>query len=391
MRQARFAVTSGGARVKVTKIETFKYWINWCNWLFVKVSTDEGLYGWGEGSLHGAIESVETAIHELGAVLIGQDPAGVERHWQTLYQAWRWRGGATLSTALAALDIALWDIEGKRLGVPVYRLLGGPFRDRLRGYASHWLAGAETPEQAYAGAQEAVRRGFTAFKWTAFNAERLRENEAREIAQKAALMAAAREGAGPEVEIYVECAERLSPRTALLAANAFLPYRPGWFEEPIPFENAAAMVRLQHELPVPIATGERLLSRWEYGELLAQGGCKVAQPDLMHAGGITEVRKIAALADMHYIPIAPHNPGGPICMLAAMHLAAAIPNFLILEQMEEERALRDQLCTEPVRYHDGFFALPTGPGLGTDLHLDRLAAHNFRPQLAARSSESLWR
>ncbi|MGN6673737.1 MAG: galactonate dehydratase [Thermomicrobiales bacterium] len=377
--------------MKITRIETFKYWIDWCNWLFVKVSTDEGLYGWGEGSLHGAIESVETALHELGAVLIGQDPAGVERHWQTMYQAWRWRGGATLATALAALDIALWDIEGKRLGVPIYRLLGGPFRDRLRGYASHWLAGAETPEQAHAGAQEAVRRGFTAFKWTAFNAERLRENEAREIAHKAALMAAAREGAGPEVEIYVECAERLSPRTAVLAANAFLPSRPGWFEEPIPFENTAAMVRLQQELPVPIATGERLLSRWEYGDLLAQGGCKVAQPDLMHAGGITEVRKIAALADMHYIPIAPHNPGGPICMLAAMHLAAAIPNFLILEQMESERVLRDQLCTEPVQYHDGFFALPTGPGLGTDLRLDLLTAHNFRPQPVARSSESLWR
>ena len=263
--------------MKISKIETFTYWIEWCNWLFVKVSTDEGLHGWGEGSLHGAVRSVETAIQELGAALIGQDPAGVERHWQALYHAWRWRGGATLSTALAALDIALWDIEGKRLGVPIYRLLGGPFRPRLRAYASHWLAGAQTPEAAFEGAREAVRRGFTAFKWTAFDRE-------------------------------------------------------------------------------------RLLSRWEFRELLESGGCKVIQPDLMHAAGITEVRKIAALADTYYIPVAPHNPGGPICMLAAMHLAAAIPNFLILEQMEDERPLRDQLCTEPVRYADGSFALPTGPG-----------------------------
>ena len=376
---------------KIAKIETFKYWIEWCNWLFVKVTTDDGLYGWGEGSLHGAIESVEAAIHELGPVLIGRDPSGPERHWQALYHAWRWRGGPTLATAIGALDIALWDLEGKRLGVPVYRLLGGPFRTQLRGYASHWLSGVTTPEAAYDGAHEAVRRGFTAFKFGPFHPDRLRENEAKAIRDAAALMAAAREGAGPDVEIYVECGERLSPRTAVLAAQAFLPYRPGWFEEPIPFENARAMIQLQRELPVPIATGERLLSRWEYRELLAEGGCKIAQPDLMHAAGITEVRKIAALADTYYIPIAPHNPGGPICTLAAMHLAAAIPNFLILEQMEGERALRDQLCTVPVAFQDGHFALPTGPGLGTDLRLDLLEERRYRPQPVSGSTESLWR
>ncbi len=377
--------------MKITKIETHKYWISWCNWLFVRVTTDEGVYGWGEASLHGALESVEAAIHELGAVLIGQDPSGPERHWQAMYHAWRWRGGPTLFSAMAALDIALWDIEGKRLGVPVYRLLGGPMRTRLRGYASHWLSGVTTPEEAYNGAQEAVRRGFTGFKWGPFDPVQLRANEARALRHATALMAAAREGAGPDTEIYVECGERLSPRTAVLAANAFLPYRPAWFEEPIPFENPRAMIRLQQELPVPIATGERLLSRWEYRELLEGGGCKIAQPDLMHAGGITEVRKIATLADTYYIPIAPHNPGGPICTLAAMHLAAAIPNFLVLEQMEEERALRDELCTVPVAFAGGDFILPTGPGLGTDLNLELLADRAFRPQPVSVSSESLWR
>jgi galactonate dehydratase len=376
--------------MQITKIETFTYWIEWCNWLFVKVSTDEELVGWGEGSLHGAIASVETAIHELGATLIGQDPAGVERHWHRMYHAWRWRGGPTLMTALGALDIALWDLEGKRLGVPVYRLLGGPYRTELRGYASHWLAGTTTPEQVYAGAQEAVRRGFTAFKWSPFDPALLHANEARAIAQAAELMAAARAGAGPDVEIYIECAERLSPRSAVLAAQALLPYRPGWFEEPIPFENVQAMVQLQRALPVPIATGERLLSRWEVRALLEGGGCQVLQPDVMHAGGITEVKRMAILADTAYIPIAPHNPGGPICMLAAMHLAAAIPNFLILEQMEDERALRDQICTIPVRYEAGMFALPTAPGLGSDLLLDRLAEYRARPQPIAGSSESLW-
>ena len=377
--------------MKIVKIETFKYWANWCNWLFVKISTDDGLYGWGEGSLHGAIESVETAIHELSVVLLGQDPAGVERHWQRMYHAWRWRGGPTLMTALGALDIALWDLEGKRLGVPVYRLLGGPYRTALRVYSSHWLAGAATPEQAQAGAQEAIRRGFTAFKWSPFDPQALRDNEARTLAQAAEMMAAARAGAGPEAEIFVECAEHLSPRTALLAARAMLPARPGWFEEPIPFENAAAMVALQRELPVPIATGERLLSRWEARPLLEAGGCQVLQPDVMHAGGLTECKRIAALADTYYISIAPHNPGGPICNLAAMHLAAAIPNFLILEEMESERQLRDAVCTEPVRYAAGHFELPSAPGLGTDLNLEALAEHRFRPQPVSGSSEGLWR
>ncbi len=218
----------------------------------------------------------------------------------------------------------------------------------------------------------------------------LRANEASAIAHAVALMAAAREGAGPEVEIFVECAELLSPRSAVLAAEAFAPYRPGWFEEPIPFENARAMVQLQREMPVPIATGERLLSRWEVRQLLEEGGCKVLQPDVMHAGGITEVKRMATLADTYTIPIAPHNPGGPICTLAAMHLAAAIPNFYILEQMETERALRDALCTNPVAYQAGMMELPTVPGLGTDLRLEALAEHGFRPQPISTTSESLW-
>jgi galactonate dehydratase len=151
------------------------------------------------------------------------------------------------------------------------------------------------------------------------------------------------------------------------------------------------MVRLCREMPVPLATGERLLTRWDYRELLQEGGCHVAQPDVMHCAGLTECKRIAALADMHYIPIAPHNPGGPICTLAAMHLAAAIPNFLVLEQMEEERALRDELCTEPVRFVDGHFELPTGPGLGTDLNLDALAERGAQPQPVSGSYESHWR
>lgn len=378
--------------MRITKIETYKYWIQWCNWLLVRVSTDEGLYGWGEGSLHGAVESVETYIHELERTLVGLDPAGVEAHWQRMYHAWRWRGGMTQMTAIGAVDMALWDIEGKRLGVPVYRLLGGPFRSRLRAYTSHWLRGAKTPEQAYEGARACVQRGFTAFKWNPVDAETLQANERRAIAQATELMAAARQGAGPDVDIFMDFGEQLSPRTAVQLAQALAPYGVGWFEEPIPCENPQAMIALAKELSVPIATGERLVTRWEVRALLEGGGCKILQPDLMHCGGISEVRRIAALADMYYVSVAPHNPAGPICTLAAMHLGASIPNFYILEEMEMERALRDALCTHPVVCREGYFELPKEPGLGTDLRLEALEAPEFafRPQPARGSSASLW-
>lgn len=375
--------------MKITGIRTFKYWVDWCNWLFVRIDTDEGLSGWGEGSLHGSIEAVETAIREIAPQLVGEDPAGPERHWHRLYHAWRWRGGAVSQTALAALDIALWDLEGKRLGVPVARLLGGPIRTKLRAYASHWMQGVATPQQAQEAAREAVRRGFSAFKWKPFTVEGLRAGEAAELRRAASLMEAARDGAG-DAEIFIECSEHLSPRTAPMLDEALRPFRPGWFEEPIPFENARAMAELQRTLSTPIATGERLLSRFEYRELLEQGGCRIVQPDLMHAGGFTEIRKIAALADTWYVPVAPHNPGGPICTAAAMHLAASVPNFLILEQMEPQRAIRDRASTVPIRFEDGHFILPDGPGLGIEPNLDALAELQFRPQPRSERAGSLY-
>lgn len=377
--------------MKITRIDCFKAWVDWCNWLLVRVTTDAGIVGWGEASLHGAIESVETAIGELAPHLIGQDPAGPERHWQRLYNAWRWRGGAVFMSALAGLDIALWDIEGKRLGVPVWRLLGGAHRTRLRVYASHWISGNDSPEQAFTAARKAVELGFTGFKCMPFTFERLQAGETAALNRAAEVVAAAREGAGPDADIFIECSELLSPRLAIRLDELLAPSRPGWFEEPIPYENAAAMARLQRELRTPIATGERLLSRFEFRELVEQGGCQIVQPDLMHAGGLTEVRRIAALADTWYIPVAPHNPGGPVCTMASMHLAAAIPNFLILEQMEPQRAARNRASSVPVRFEDGHFLLPDLPGLGVEPDLAFLAAHPFRPQPRVERLGSIWR
>ncbi len=377
--------------MKITKIETFKFWVDWCNWLLVRISTDAEVVGWGEASLHGAIESVETAIGEYGAHLIGLDPAGPEQHWHRLYNTWRWRGGAVFMSALSALDLALWDIEGKRLGVPVHRLLGGAHRDRLRVYASHWIGGTASPEEAHSAAREAVRRGFSGFKCSPFTFESLRRNEAGALSRAAEVVAAAREGAGPDTEIFIECSELLSPRLAVRLDDLLAPYRPGWLEEPIPFENARAMAQLQRDLRAPIATGERLLSRHETRELLEEGGCRVIQPDLMHAGGLSEVRRIAALAETWYVPVAPHNPGGPICTVASMHLAAAIPNFLILEQMEPQRAARDATSHPAIAFEDGHFLLPQGPGLGVEPDLEKLKSFPFQPQPGSGRRGSLWR
>lgn len=379
--------------MKIAKVETFTYWAEWCNWLFVKVTTDDGLHGWGEGSLHGAVTAVDAAIAELTPTLIDLEldrgPASI---WAELYNAWRWRGGPVMSTAVGALDIALWDLEGKRLGVPVYRLLGGPFRTRVRAYASHWLPDVASEEEAFTGAKQAVGRGFSAFKWNPFRASAMRENQARALSRAADLMAAAREGAGDECDIFIDCSECFSPRTAIAAAEALAPFRPGWFEEPLPFENLRQLADLQRRIPVPIATGERLLSRFAYREVLETGACQVAQPDVMHAAGITEVMRIATMADTYLVSVAPHNPGGPICTAASLHVAAATPNFYILEQMEDERALRDSVSTPALAYADGYYSLPEAPGLGVELDIELLSslAQPFKPQPLSRMRDSRW-
>lgn len=377
--------------MKIAKIETFKYWVVKRPWLFVKITTDDGLYGWGEASLEGTTPAVEAGIQEIGQALIGKDPSGIARHWQALYHAYRYRGGVVLTSAVAGLDMALWDLEGKRLGVPVYRLLGGAFRERIRCYASHWLWEVNTPEAAFQEARDIVQRGFTAFKWNPVRVAAMRENETRAIQRAVDLMAAAREGAGPETDIFIDIGEALSPRTAVRLAEALAPYNLGWIEEPIAHENPQQMIELARRLPVPIATGERLYTRWDYRALIEGGGTTIIQPDLTHAAGISEVMRIAAMADTYYVSVAPHNAAGPIGHLASIHLSAAIPNFFILEQMEDCRELRDVLCvTEPIVYRDGHFELPTGPGLGTDLRLDVLEEHAFHQHPMAVSTESRW-
>jgi galactonate dehydratase len=357
--------------MKITKIERFTVWVRWCNWYFIRLETDDGITGWGEGSLHGPLDAVDAAIDELGDVLLGREFEGTEVAWQHLYHAWRWRAGSVIQTALSAFDLALWDIEGKHLGVPAYRLLGGAIRQDVPAYSSHWLYNSQDPNEAFRQAQLTVRDGFNAFKW---GLPRIWDNRdvASSIDRAVDILTAAREGAGPKCRIFIDCAECLTRETALRMDRALEGFDIGWLEEPLPFENPKAMIQLSREIRIPIATGERLLSRWEYRELLENGACAVVQPDVMHAGGLTEVRKIANAAEIYSIPVAPHNPAGPIATLAGIHLGLSLPNFLILETMADEKELRNMLCTHPIKFDGGVFQRPELPGLGTELDVEQL-------------------
>lgn len=373
----------------ITEIETFQKTIGWAQWVFVRIRDSDGCEGWGEASLHGPTSPVVAAIQEYAVHLKGQEATGAERHWSRLYNAWRWRGGAVFMTAMSAIDIALWDMEARRLGVPLYRLFGGPHRTALRVYASHSLLGAETPQQAHDEAKHIVKSGFLGFKFCPFQFEQLREDPYGAITRTSEMMAAAREGAGPEAEIYIECGEMLSPRSAPVMLDKLLPHRPAWIEEPFPFEGPDAIARLQAETPIPVAVGERLLSRYEFRELFEKGGCRVVQPDIMHGGGFTELRRIAALAETYQVMVAPHNPGGPVCMAASMHLSAAVPNFLVLEQINPDRELRDLASSPAPELRDGHVHLTDAPGLGMVPNLKALEEYGDGPIPRKERSGSL--
>jgi len=364
--------------MRVTAVETFLSFVGWRNWLLVKVSTDEGIVGWGEATTAGRERTVAAAVEHLSEYLIGRDPTGIEAHWWGMYRGTsRWRGGVILNSAIAGIEAALWDIEGKRLGVPVYRLLGGPIRERVRAYANRWFVGCQEPEEYAERALQVVEAGFTAMKWGPFGrAGTLGERESINRAVKN--VEAVRRAVGPDVDLAIEGGDHFLPRNAIDAARALEPYGIFWLEEPVPFENSAALARVARKVNVPIATGERLLHRWEFRELLEQEAAEIVQPDLTHCGGILEGRKIAALAETYQVQFAPHNSGGPIQTLMSLHVCATAPNALILETFVSEAELRDRVCTRPLQVENGSFALPTEPGLGTDILIEELADHPFK-------------
>ncbi len=350
--------------MKITRLETI---LVQPRWLFLKIHTDAGIVGYGEPVVEGRAHTVQQAVAELENYLVGQDPRRIEHHWQSIYRHGFYRGGPILTSALSGIEQALWDILGKSLNAPVYQLLGGACRDRIRMYAH---VGGATVEEAVATAQARVAEGFTALKTGVGQVPaRLLESPAF-IERCADRFRRLREAVGSEVDIAVDFHGQISPALAIQLARSLEPYRPMFIEEPCLPENVDAMVTVARSTCIPIATGERLFTKWGFREVLEKQAAVILQPDLCHAGGISEVKKIAAMAECYYAGVAPHNPLGPISLAACLQVDACIPNFVVQEQV----SLGEGYIKQPFRLVDGYIELPTGPGLGIELDEEAVAA-----------------
>ncbi|GAA3943024.1 galactonate dehydratase [Microbacterium soli] len=349
----------------ITRVETFPVAPRW---LFVRIETADGLVGWGEGSLEGYADVVRTAVDQFSGYLIGKDPDRIEDHWQALTKGQFYRGGPVLASAVSGVDQALWDIKGKRLGVPVHDLLGGAVRDSIRAYG--WVGGDDPNEVAdHISAQ--IEVGLTAVKMNA-SGRMSRNGSVAELDGVVARVASAREVLGPHRDVAVDLHGRFTLATARRLAPLLEPLHPFFIEEPIIPENSHVIERMVEATTIPIATGERLYSRQEFLPVL-QAGIAIAQPDLSHAGGISEVHRIAALADTFDVLIAPHCPLGPLALASCLQVGFATPNHLIQEQSigihynKGAEVLDYVVDTEPLRFVDGSFERLTGPGLGIEV------------------------
>ncbi|NDJ10821.1 MAG: galactonate dehydratase [Acidobacteriia bacterium] len=344
--------------IKITKLETF---LVQPRWLFLKIHTDAGIVGLGEPITEGRAKTCAEAVKEIEPYLIGKDPRRVVHHWQAIYRHAFYRGGPILTSALSGIDQALWDIKGKALGVPVYELLGGRTRDKVRVYAH-----ANTPEAM----KLSMAQGFTAFKAGVAKKRPTRYVETPSAIKYAAeKFAELRAAVGDDADIGIDFHGSVSPATAKLLIKAYEPYNPMFIEEPINCQDHDIMAEIARGTHLPIATGERVFTKWGFREVLEKKAATILQPDLCHAGGITEVRLIAGMAEAYYATIAPHNPLGPISLAAGVQIAASIPNFLCQEQV----SLGEGYIKNPFKVSQGYLELPTGPGLGIELDENALA------------------
>jgi len=348
------------------------------DWVFVRVDTDEpGLFGWGESSLGWHTRAVVGAVGDLEPMLIGKDPRPVERLWQTMFRGPYFRGGAVVMSAISGIDQALWDIKAKALGVPLYELLGGPVRDRVRTYVNlgSELGGDARDPQAWAdAAREARKAGFDAMKVYPAVPARPLEGTAF-LRETETLVAVVREAAGEDADVMVDLHGRTSPTTAIQIGHALAPYRPSWLEEPCQPGNADALAEVARAIPIPVAAGERLVERNAFAELLDKRACAILQPNVCYCGGVSEFRRIAALAETALVPVAPHNPNGPIGTMVSVHLALALSNVPILEHVRGDVSWRDEIVDHPFVTTDGYADPPTRPGIGVELVEEVAAAH----------------
>ena len=373
--------------MKITKLTTYLVPPRWC---FLEIETDEGITGWGEPVLEGRAASVAAVVAELADHLVGKDPFLIEDHWTVLYRGGFYRGGGLHMSALAGIDQALWDIKGKAFGVPVHQLLGGKLRDRIRVYS--WIGGDRPADTAQA-ARDVAARGFTAVKMNGTEELQFVDSHAK-IDAVLARVQAIREAMGPDFGIGVDFHGRVHRPMAKVLAKELEPYRLMFIEEPVLSEHAEALKDIAAHTSTPIALGERLFSRWDFKKILSEGLCDIVQPDPSHAGGITETRKIAAMAEAYDVALALHCPLGPIALAANLQLDAVCYNAFIQEQSlgihyNQGNDLLDYVVDRSVfDYADGFVTIPDGPGLGIEVNEDYVRE---RAAIGHRWRNPIWR
>jgi galactonate dehydratase len=359
--------------MKITSLKLYKVRPRW---LFLKIETDEGITGWGEPVVEGRADTVKAAVEELKGYLVGRDPLKIEDHWQVMYRGGFYRGGPVLMSAIAGIDQALWDIKGKFYGMPVYELLGGACHDKIRVYS--WIGG-DRPHDIAEEAKQRAQFGFTAVKMNATDEMHYIDSFSK-VQAVADRIAAIRDVLGYEMDVAIDFHGRVHKPMAKVLAKALEPYHPMFIEEPVLPQNNEALRDIAMHADIPIATGERMFSRWDFKELLHSGYVDVIQPDLSHAGGISECKKIAAMAEAYDVAVAPHCPLGPIALAACIQLDACTPNAFIQEQSlgihyNKGSDLLDYLKDPEVfAYKDGFVDLPKAPGLGVEIDEERVIA-----------------
>ena len=358
------------------KITGFELYTVPPRWLFLKITTDAGISGWGEPVVEGHADAVRACVEELQEYLIGRNPHHIEDIWQVLYRAGFYRGGPVLMSAISGIDQALWDIKGKALGVPVYQLLGGVCRDKLKVYS--WIGG-DRPDDVAAAALEKQQQGYSAVKMNATEEMHYIDcfSKVEAVCRR---VAAIREAAGPYFDIAVDFHGRVHRPMAKVLAKALDEFHLMFLEEPVLPENREALREIARHTATPIATGERMFSRWDFKTLFEDGYVDVIQPDLSHAGGISECRKIAAMAEAYDIGMAPHCPLGPIALASCVQLDACTPNVFIQEQSlgihyNQGNDILDYLADPSIfTYKDGYIEIPTGPGLGIEINEEAVIA-----------------
>ena len=365
--------------MKITGIKTFIYRAAF-NWLLVKLEADEGISGWGEATTQGATKATEAAIHEMGEnYLVGKDPRQIELHFSTMLRNTYWRPSVVLYSVISGLEIAMWDILGKSLNVPIYTLLGGVCNPRLKTYHNGWWFGAKSQQDYARLAKEAVDKGVKALKFDPLQGcgYFIESEQAKQVVKAIRLV---REAVGDDVALMIDVHGRLSPNNSIKLAREVEQYHPDWWEEPIPTDAGVEdLARVASSINIPVVAGERVYTRWGIRDIFEKRAAAIINPDIAHQGGILETKKVADMAHAYYVSVTPHSAGGPVLTAASIQLEAAMPNFLIHEFFSVDIPYYEEVVKDPFPVmKDEFVELPTKPGLGIELNEEALGNRPYK-------------